>query len=206
MATIALQPVFTRASKEEYEGYNQFMLLTSPDNIVNYGKGGNLEKLAYAAENAYSAVCKGNPFTQAGSVPNAAMTGMQWELNCISDIKRRLAQAIEYKHAYYERTVIGTITRLILKCLGLWNEGNTAAIIKAEKFLIRYDSRMPLLQMKHGYYAPCLFFPLVSAAWVRANLDMINFFNYNPQRAISVVHNFRYDALDPLNPQVIIRS
>jgi hypothetical protein len=101
---------------------------------------------------------------------------------------------------------MGMVTRFFMKCFGMWNNGDTATIVKAEDFLIMYDSRLPLFKESSGNYAPRCFFVLVHAAWVRDHLDTSRFYNYNPRRAIPAVQNFRYDALDPRNPQVIIRA
>ncbi|MBS0604881.1 MAG: hypothetical protein JSS60_07580 [Verrucomicrobia bacterium] len=208
MATIAAaqQPVFSRVSIEEKNSYDLFMDYSSSTNIEGYAKGWNLEKLVDLAEKAYDVVAKSNPILQEGSPQSSVIPGRQWELNRLSDIKQRLAQAVEHKRGYYDNSIMGIITKYFLKCFGMWNDGETAAIVKAEDFLIRYDTRLPLFKDARGNYVSRCFFPLTSASWVRNTLDTTRFYNYNPRRAIPAVQNFRYDALDPNNPTIFIRG
>ncbi len=204
MTTAVLPPVFARVSTEEKNSYDRFMDYSS--RIEGYGRGWNLGKLTDLAEKAYSVVCKTNPILQEGSPQSAVIPGRQWELNRLSYIKQQLAEAVKCKRAYYENTFMGMITRFFLKCFGMWNDGDTTAIIKAEDFLIMYDSRLPLYKESDGNYASRCFFPFTTASWVRDNLDTSRFYNYNPRRTIPAVQNFRFDALDPRNPQIFIRG
>ena len=207
MAT-TLQPVFSRISNEERNNYDLFMEYTNPGNIDGYATGWawDLGKLADLAEKAYRASEKANPILQEGSPQAAVIPGRQWELDRLSDIKQRLSQAIDLKRSYYDNSFPGMITKYVLQFLGMWDNGETAGIVKAEDFLIRYDSRMPLLKLSNGNYVSRCFFPLTNALWVRNNLNIGNFYNYNPQRAIPIVQNFRYDTLDLRDPRIFIQG
>ncbi|NGX49353.1 MAG: hypothetical protein K940chlam5_00951 [Candidatus Anoxychlamydiales bacterium] len=88
------------------------------------------------------------------------------------------------KKEYYENHWVGKITRFILKFFNMWNNGFTTSIMKAEDFLLFWDSRVPVFKTAKGNYATRLFFVFTSVRWVRDNLDMSNFYNYTPSRTI----------------------
>ncbi|MBI2811765.1 MAG: hypothetical protein HYX67_13190 [Candidatus Melainabacteria bacterium] len=206
MATTALQPAFQRISAEDKSAYDLFFDSTSAPNIQGYEKGYSLEKLTALAESAYGVVIKTNPILQEGSPQASVIPGRQWELNQLHLIKVRLSQAIECKRAYYDNHIFGIVTKYVLKFFGKWNDGNTSAIVIAEDFLIRHDTRFPLMKDSAGNYKTKMFFTLTPASWVRDNLDLSRFYNYNPRRPIPIAMEFRYDALNARHPEVFIRG
>ncbi len=218
---MAISPNFSQVSLEEKQSYDCFLEYTSYSNIEGYANGWSLEKLTELAYKAHSVIQKTNPIFNEGSPRTAVIPGCQWGLDRLSDIKQRLSKAIEYKRAYYENTFMGMVTKCLLKCFGMWNGGDTAAIIEAEDFLIDYDSRLPLIKSYGGVYVRRTVFPLVSDQftptiwWVRSNLNTSGFYNYDPKRDIPVDPNWesqalpmrkqdiRFGALDPHNPDRI---
>jgi hypothetical protein len=102
---------------------------------------------------------------------------------------------------FYQNTLLGKITKFFLECFGMWNDGNTTAIVSAEDFLIKYDSRFPLTKDSKGNYCHKFFFFLTCATWVRNNLDVSRFYNYNLTRTIRLVQNFRFDTFNPSTHQ-----
>lgn len=218
---MAIPPNFPQVSSDEKQCYDSFIEYTSDSNIEGYANGWNLEKLIELTYKAYSVIQKTNPILNHGASRTGLIPGCQWGLDHLSDIKQRLSKAIEYKRDYYENTLMGMITKYILKCFGMWNGGDTAAIIEAEDFLIDHDSRLPLIKSYGGVYVRRTFFPLVpdqftsTIWWVRSNLNTGSFYNYNPRRDIPVDPNWesqalpmrkqtiRFDALDPHNPDRI---
>jgi hypothetical protein len=208
MTTITVhQPALARLSSEEKTAYLRFFEYTDSPNLQSYAKGrASLGNLVHLAEKAYAIIKKTNPILQNGSSQSDSISGRQWEINRLSEIKQRLANAIECKRLYYDNHFFGMITKCVLRFFGMWNNGDTAAIVKAEDFLIMYDSRLPLFKDHRGNYQTRLFAFLTPASWVRENLDTSQFYNYNPRREIPIVQTFRYDALDRGNPYVIIRA
>jgi hypothetical protein len=209
MATLAVQPILTnRLNGVDRQDLDAFLTYTNPDNIENYANGWSLENLTSLAEKAYEVVKKLNPILQAGSPQEAVIPGRQWELNHLSEIKEKLANAITMKHSYYENHWFGKITRWFLDFFWLWNNGDTPAIIKAEDFLLRHDTRLPVYKDADGNYQKVFFFFALSAdaEWVRTRLDTSRFYNYNPLRPIPLVEYCNYGTLNPRNPQVVIRG
>src|SRR5262249_5924481 len=116
----SLQPVFARISNEEKSYYERFFEYTNDDNIQSYARCASLTNLVDLAEKAYSIVEKVNPRLQAGA---PAAPQRQWDLDRLSEIKQRLAKAIDCKRAYYENHFFGIITKYVLKCFDMWNNG-----------------------------------------------------------------------------------
>lgn len=166
MTSAILHPLFQQISVEDKNTYNLFFACTSNENIQNYSKGCSLKKLTSLAQKAYDVVLKTNP-----NQSKYKISELQWQLDRLSEIKQRLASAIPYKEEYYENHWFGTITKYFLKCFCLWRGGSTGAIIEAENFLIKADSRF--------YERAFLFSPVLASYWVRENLDLTGFFNYN---------------------------
>jgi hypothetical protein len=204
MAISTHQPVFARISNEEKTNYDRFFEYTNDPNIQSYAKCASLANLVSLAEKTRYIIEKTNPILQEGSPQSAIIPGRQWELDRLSEIKQRVGKAIECKRAYYENHLFGIITKYVLKCFGMWNNGDTADIVKAEDFLIEYDSRLPMFKDSQGNYQKRFFFVFTPVDWVRENLNTSRFYNYNPRRPIPAVQNFHYDALDPRNPRVFI--
>lgn len=208
MATLAVNAIPNCFNAEDSQVLNTFLTYTHADNLQNYANGWSLENLTSLAEKAYEVVKKSNPILQEGSPQDAVIPGRQWELTNLSVIKERLASAIPMKRSYYENHWFGKITRWFLDFFGLWNNGDTPAIIKAEDFLLRHDTRLPVYKDSDGNYRKVFFFFALSAdaEWVRTRLDTSRFYNYNPRRPIPLVENCNYNNLDPRNPQVVIRG
>jgi hypothetical protein len=95
-------PLFNQVSLQEKNAYDRFFEYTSDTNIVNYAAGWNLERLANLAHQAYHVVSKANPLLNEHSPAAQVIPGRQWELNRLSEIKQRLAAAIQHKRNYYE--------------------------------------------------------------------------------------------------------
>ena len=201
---ITAAPAFARIPADDRKDYDAFIKATTGMQIRGYASGWNIEKLAQLAEKAYAVIRKTNPILDEGSPQADVIRGRQWELNQLSDIKQRLANAIVQKRAYYDNHVLGMITKFFLKCIGKWNDGNTSSIVAAEDFLLKWDTRLPVSKNASGFYETRLFLPLTSAAWIRQNLNTDQFFNYNPMRTTPLVRECRYDAINPGNPQVVI--
>lgn len=161
----------------------------------------DLNKLIVLAGHAFAIVQKTNPFPEAQEIPKR-----QWDLNQLSDIKKQVAEAIDRKRAYYESTICGRIAKCFLRLFGKWNSGDTKELLKAEDFLIAFDSRMPLVKNGDGTYSIKSFFPTRDASWMRSHLNTQSFYNYNPRRAVPVVVTCQYDALNPHHPYVGVSS
>lgn len=186
----AMNPLFARISPEYQEEYNVFFEKTSRVNIAD--SVSDLGSLVELAEKVHYVLGHANPIwdtwgNQWGDQARG-IEARQWELNQLSSVKQRLAQAIQYKKEYYENTWMGWITKLFLKLFGMWNRGNTAAIKRGEDFLLRFDSRRPVLAKPGEPYRACYFWPLIDHNWVNEHLNTANFYNYEPTtRAIEVI-------------------
>ncbi len=110
----------------------------------------------------------------------------QWQFDNISEVKKLVAKAIVHKKEYYENHWFGKITSFILKFFNLWNNGFTTSIVKAEDFLLFWDSRVPVFKTAKGNYALRIFLTPLSTPiwWLHENLDMSNFYNYTPPRIV----------------------
>ncbi len=200
--TIAIDPppALDRISSDDKK---RFLLFYQLDGNRS-AKRQNLGKVVELANKACSIIERTNPILQEGSPQTAVIPGRQWQLNRLSLIKQIVARKIICKREYYENHWFGRITKFFLKCFKQWNDGDTAAIVKAEDFLIFHDIRLPLYKNSKGLYQARFFFPTIPLWWVRQNLVIDRFFNYNPRRAIPVVQNFRYELLNPTDPHVFI--
>src|SRR5262249_16923280 len=138
--------------------YDTFMKSTDNDHIKDFEKGKSLEKLAEMATIVRQVINRGNPI-----FPTSDKTSVQWELDQLSNVKQRLAKAIECKRNYYENSILGLITKIVLKLLCKWNEGDTTAIKKAEDVLLEWDSNNPISKSEkvgnEDFYIPRQDFP-----------------------------------------------
>ena len=223
MATTStsLQAAFSKVSVQDKADYDRFLEYTNNANISSYSRGSSLTALTELAEKAWHTVQVANPLKEERFLMDGTVPMMQWDLDRLSEIKGRLAKAIECKRSYYDNHFFGIVTKYVLKLFRMWHEGDTADIQCAEDFLIRYDSRLPMEKDAQGNYRIRNYFfggwtlvnplspirlPSPSAEWVRQNLNVSRFHNYNPKRAIVAAKDFHYSRLDPRNPEVVIRS
>jgi len=183
-----MQPIFSNLLHSE-QTYNAFYNYTKDK---KFESNPNLNEVANLFDKVHGILRRINPIYNSWDGTgdkNKTLEAMQWELDNLHTMKTKLAQAIKYKRSYYQHHWMGKITRIFLKILGLWNNGNTSAIKSAEQRLLVTDTRNKLI--KHGgKYIVChYFFPLVTTDWVRKNLNTQEFFNYNPQRKILLKDN-----------------
>lgn len=171
--------------------YNQFFAQTEPKEIEQYARGAYLAELAELATRARSVI----HIARLQVYPNDIPAQDQWQLDQLSEVKKRLAQAIQLKRNYYEEHWFGIITKFFLKLIGQWNGGDTAAIVKAEDFLLFWDSRKPVMKISNynnvafGKYS-------VRGDFQTAHLNTSQFFNYNPCRAIELETRVLVDYKD----------
>ena len=162
----------------ERDKYDDFFEYTDDTEI--YANGASLE---YLTELAHSV--RGILTRCRSKVSLDGQTANQWELNHLSEVKQRLANAIEMKRGYYENHLFGIISKYVLIVLGRWNNGDTPAIVTAEDFLLYWDSRRPVRKISHpnnpafGKYSLRPEFRIVT-------YDTTRYFNYNPQRIIEM--------------------
>ncbi|MBX3718191.1 MAG: hypothetical protein KF898_00920 [Parachlamydiales bacterium] len=180
-------PDFTQVRDSAREVYLQFFELTAPENIENYANGANLESLAELASRCRNII--------EGTCP--IIDGQQqWKLNRLSEVKERLSQAVECKRRYYDNHIFGIVTKYVLQfldCFGfkMWNNGDTAAIVTAENFLLFWDSRAPVYiitnpeSSQYGEYQRRQDFPPRRDIG-DTPIDLSRFYNYNPRRTIEV--------------------
>lgn len=194
-------PDFQRLNtvQRNYEkDYLSFFDLTEEDRVETYARGANLTQLMDLVQKCEYVLSHCNPIadTFAGPIPDesTAIRARQWHFDRLSDIKSRVAQAVASKRRYYLEHWLGRITKLVLQCLFMWNKGDTTAIITAEDFLLRWDSRRPVrFDTTKGYYEDQEFFwPLIKHEWVKQKMDTTHHFNYNPQRNIALVRHLNY--------------
>jgi hypothetical protein len=186
-------PVFSRVAAWEKREYESFFEKTS--RLDRYAEGESLTDLVYLAERVEDVTDKCNPILDTYNNQTAewarTISGRQWQLDRIGEVKKRLALAIVQKRRYYENTAWGQITKFFLEMFGMWNKGNTAAIVAAEDFLLRWDSRGALARSdgEKYEYGNCIFFTdhsYTNSNWVRNNLNTLHFYNYNPTRTVTI--------------------
>ena len=165
--------------------YEQFFEQTDPNNIDRFAKGSNLEELAELASSMRSIIH--------GSRLNISLDHNvqdQWELNRLSEVKERLTQAIDMKRSYYDNHLFGIITKYVLMLFGQWNNGDTAAIVSAEDFLLTWDSRKPVMKISHPEN-PSFGKYFQRRDFVTSHRDTSHYFNYNPRRLIEMENGER---------------
>src|SRR5579862_5998621 len=143
------RPILDKLSSKDRNCYEAFFEKTHASDISKYATGSSLTYLAFLAEKVVGALDKINPICNTFSTrPDdpGFRSARQWNIDRISEVKRTVAQALEYKKTYYDSHWLGIITKCVLKCLGKWDDGNTASIRKAEDFLIYWDSRYPVYE------------------------------------------------------------
>lgn len=184
---LSTPPDFTQVRDFARAEYEQFFSLTAPENIENYANGSNLESLTELAASCRNVIEITCPIIEGQQ---------QWKLNHLSEVKQRLAQAVECKRRYYDNHIFGIVTKYVLQfldCFGfkMWNNGDTAAIVTAENLLLFWDSRAPLYVIsnpnssQYGQYSRRQDFPPRSDHG-GAPVDLSQFYNYNPRREIEV--------------------
>ncbi len=207
-------PVFNRIPVTLKEEHDRFFYEAHPDRIRVYAQT-DLMHLVHLAKGAVHTFDRCNPISDTwhgdwntwqgpGADTATVIAARQWQLDRLSDVKQRIAQAIVHKRDYYENTTLGKIVKFVLKCLCMWNNGNTAAITKAEDFLLYWDSRVPVYK-QDGKYTSRYFWPLVPVSWVQEKLNTGNFYNYTPNRTIEIkgmlygqrIINGNFQALPP---------
>ena len=197
--SLTVQPIFSRVTAKERELYNDFFKKTNPTNIHNYASGSSLTSLVDLADKVLGVIDRCNPIcdTHIGSQMDQtkAIAARQWQLNHISEVKQRIAKAITYKQSYYDNHLLGIITKYILKCFRLWNNGFTTSIKTAEDFLLFWDSRVPLCKT-NGTYTTRFFFPFIPVSWIQEHLDTRDFYNYTPSRTIQFTGTFGLKTVD----------
>jgi hypothetical protein len=182
-------PLFNKLTPDYEVAYNRFFLMTEPLHINGHRR--ELDKIVDLAEKVEYVLGHANPIwdtwdNQWGD-REQAVAARQWHLNQLSHVKQRLTQAIICKRYYYDNTLLGKITKFFLKIFCLWNYGTSPAIAKAERFLIRYDSRYETCHLEGRFRKALFFWPFVGADWIRQNLDVRNFYNYDAPHAVEVV-------------------
>jgi hypothetical protein len=178
------------ANKVEKEVYDDFYERTNdykPSQIRAYGHGANLTNLVAQAREVCTILERFNPFsTHFNTETSEGIQAIQWHLHELSEVKLRVATALDYKRTYYTSSWIGIITRYFLQFFRMWNYGNTAAIVAAEKFLMEWDSRKRRTQFTKDattipvkfFSIPVKFFSNVSLSWIHDNKLDASFYNY----------------------------
>jgi hypothetical protein len=186
-----MEPNFSSYSRAEIKKFNSFFHRTQVNTIGKNAR--NLNELSRLFNHSLGMLSRINPIwnTWDGSRGDKtrATEARQWELNQLSDMKARLAQAIEHKKNYYQNHWLGKITRCFLKIFRMWDKGNTATVKNAEENLLATDTRNKLIKIEKVYRVCFFFYPLISTDWVRSNLNTDNFYNYNPNRRIKIKDN-----------------
>lgn len=196
-------PDFTQVTDIARADYEQFFELTAPENIENYANGSNLESLAALANRCRVVIDLSCPVHLGQELIDGQQ---QWKLNRLSEVKERLSQAVECKRRYYDNHIFGIVTKYVLQfldCFGfkMWNNGDTAAIVTAENFLLFWDSRAPLFVISnpdnpnYGNYSRRQDFPPRRDIG-DTPIDLSRFYNYNPRRTIEVA---RYPENERIN-------
>ncbi len=184
-----LAPDFSQIREESRAKYEQFFAWTAPENVQSYANGSSLERLADLAGSCRGIIQFTCPVIEGQE---------QWKLDRLSEVKERLSQAVECKRSYYDNHPFGIVTKYVLKLLDLfgfkmWNNGDTAAIVAAEDFLLMWDSRMPVVKISnpenrnYGLYSRREDFPPRNDHNRRA-IDLTHFYNYTPRREIETGH------------------
>lgn len=175
-----MQPNFSNCTTADHEKFSRFFLKTQPENIQNNTR--NLNELSRLFDHNFALLKHINPHLD----QLESMTASQWELDRLSEMKVRLAQAIEQKKSYYQNHWFGKITQCFLKIFGLWDNSNTPAIKNAEKRLFATDTRNKLIKDGKEYQICIFFYPAVFTEDVRNKLNTTHFYNYNPNRRIKL--------------------
>jgi hypothetical protein len=179
--TILSQPPnFTGVSDYGRNNYERFFEYTDDNNISQYSHCfASLENLAELARGTRNVIDLARLNISDHGVGN------QWGLNRLSEVKQKLAKAIEIKRSYYDNNLFGVVTKYVLMLFGKWNNGDTADIVAAEDFLLLWDSRNPVYKISHpdnrnyGKYCNRLDFRT-------SDLDTSQYYNYNPKRLIEM--------------------
>lgn len=165
------------------KNYNAFEAATTPNKIAKIAKGGNLGKLVDLAEKAEWAAQISNP-CKPGTVgkPNFEEKRKiydQFVIDRVSEIKVKLAQAVDQKKAYYDKTIIGKIKKLFLKISGKWNDGHPASIKKAENFLFTHNIARATSHVGYVFRDPRT--DIGNGRIFSKDVDLSNFYNYDQE-------------------------
>lgn len=178
-------------SNSDIKTFDLFFNKTQSNTIEKNAR--NLNELSKLFDHNFGMLSHINPIwnTWDGSSGDKtkAIEARQWELNQLSEMKTRLAQAIEHKKNYYQNHWFGKITQCFLKIFGMWDKGNTSTIKNAERKLFATDTRNKLIKIEKEYEICLFFYPLITTDWVRRHLNTDNFYNYNPNRKIRIKDN-----------------
>ncbi|HEX2582968.1 MAG TPA: hypothetical protein VHL30_02510 [Chlamydiales bacterium] len=185
-------PAFGKGTSAEQEAWRSFF----STNSEAIRTGASLTELVACAEKVQSILLHYNPiFDTWGQTWNNQADlkpARQWEIDQLAEVKKRLIKAVVYKREYYENHWFGVITKIFLKLFCLWNNGDTAAIVAAEDFLVRWNFPEP--QIKHdGEYETTIQFtpeneenqapvPGSVGFYEFLDLDWTDFPNYIPDR------------------------
>lgn len=185
-------PIFSRVSPTQKAQYDLFFNKTDKNNIQKYATGTSLTNLVDLAENVTEVIDKCNPMwgpeNWSKADDSTKFSARQWQIDHISEVKFQLSKAIEQKKNYYQNHFLGIITKFFLKCFGMWNNGFTASIIKAEDFMLFWDSKCPLIKQDGKYIRREFFFPITtSVSWINEHLLTDKFFNYTSSRTAELI-------------------
>jgi hypothetical protein len=169
------------ADEKIYDDFHERTDSYKPSQIQAYAHGANLTNLVAQARKVCKILECCNPYSTSFNIDTSeGLQAIQWHLHNLSEVKLRVATALDYKRTYYMSNWMGIITRYFLQFFRMWNNGDTAAIVTAEKFLLEWDSRKPRARFtKDSAVAiPVNFFSNVSLRWIRENNLDASFYNY----------------------------
>lgn len=188
------RPNFSYAPNPEQaqRDYGAFFEATNGDSIQAQAKG-NLSGLVDLAEKVAQAIHDSNPFWDRKAPDDQNVDkkrAYQWHFDQLAEVKSHLYSALLIKKVYYLRDLIGQITRFVLKLFCMWNNGTTAAVRKAEDFLLLHDTGYPVKPIGEDLYvhAP-------SVDWVcasTANIEFRRANDYSCPREINVKNGTNY--------------
>lgn len=169
-------PNLSKLWPNQREIYKEFIDETSEKEVEHYQKGGNLSKLVDLAEATIIVIHTANPFAMNAEIKTNKEHD-QWELDSISDVKKRVAKALEQKKIYYDHTFMGKLSKLLLKITNQWKDGHPPAIKKAEDFLMSYE---PILVQDRDFLMLGRQGGSVKKLTYTNTVDLTNFFRYIP--------------------------
>jgi hypothetical protein len=183
------RPILDKLCPYDTSSYHAFFDRIQPSQLSKFSSHSSLSDLVELAYKVVFLLDKINPIcnSMVGSLDDPVyVRSKQWQLDRISEIKKGVAEAMEHKKTYYDSHWLGIITKCVLKCLGKWDNGNTASIRKAEDFLLRWDSRCPVSKIPQlpDYSEHEIFVWLLPTDSMRRVVNTSTFYNYTPSRII----------------------